>query len=569
MGNDITILIGGKAGQGIQTIGAILANICHDAGLFVFSTDDFQSRIRGGHSFHLLRIGSRPLSAPSLRPHILVAIDENTFDIHREKLMPGGIAVLNKNGGNGGGTEGKVYRIPLQDLAAEAGGKIASNTVAAGVVAAAMGAGLERVRGVISKWFETKGERIQALNLTAVEKGFEQGQEICFQSPFSFDGERSPDHVVMTGSKAAALGALAADCRFFPFYPMSPGTGIVTELAANSVDLPVVMEQAEDEIAAVNMAVGAAYTGIRSLVATSGGGFSLMVEGLGLSGITETPVVIINAQRPGPATGLATRTAQADLLFSIHASQDEFPRFVFAPGSVLDTFKTVKRAVMLSEKYQVPAIVLMDQYLADSARTETNDFVVGDEHRSFIQDTEMYQDETYHRYKVTEDGISPRCRPCTPHALVRVAGNEHMPDGLPSEAPENRVTMVDKRFAKVPAMVSDMRLPSVFCNNSTFFLTGWGSSKGVIMEACLQLREEGIDAGWILFEDIWPLDADGLKEVLGGKRLIMVEGNATGQLGTLIRTLTGIEYAAAILKYDGRPIYPEYIVERVKEIQVK
>ncbi|MCG8619047.1 MAG: 2-oxoacid:acceptor oxidoreductase subunit alpha [Desulfobacterales bacterium] len=569
MGNDITILIGGKAGQGIQTIGAILANICHDAGLFVFSTDDFQSRIRGGHSFHLLRIGSRPLSAPSLRPHILVAIDENTFDIHREKLMPGGIAVLNKNGGNGGGTEGKVYRIPLQDLAAEAGGKIASNTVAAGVVAAAMGAGLERVRGVISKWFETKGERIQALNLTAVEKGFEQGQEICFQSPFSFDGERSPDHVVMTGSKAAALGALAADCRFFPFYPMSPGTGIVTELAANSVDLPVVMEQAEDEIAAVNMAVGAAYTGIRSLVATSGGGFSLMVEGLGLSGITETPVVIINAQRPGPATGLATRTAQADLLFSIHASQDEFPRFVFAPGSVLDTFKTVKRAVMLSEKYQVPAIVLMDQYLADSARTETNDFVVGDEHRSFIQDTEMYQDETYHRYKVTEDGISPRCRPCTPHALVRVAGNEHTPDGLPSEAPENRVTMVDKRFAKVPAMVSDMRLPSVFCNNSTFFLTGWGSSKGVIMEACLQLREEGIDAGWILFEDIWPLDADGLKEVLGGKRLIMVEGNATGQLGTLIRTLTGIEYAAAILKYDGRPIYPEYIVERVKEIQVK
>jgi 2-oxoglutarate ferredoxin oxidoreductase subunit alpha len=570
MGNDMTILIGGKAGQGIQTIGAILAGICHDAGLFVFSVDDFQSRIRGGHSFHLLRVGSRPLSAPSGAPHILVAIDENTYSIHREELMPGGISILNQNGGEMPGDESdkRIYRVPLKALAREAGGEIASNTVAAGVVAAAMGAGLDRVKAVIFRQFESKGAKVSALNLAAVEKGFEAGSDIEFQSPVPFDGEKSRDHVVMNGAKAAALGALAADCRFFPFYPMSPGTGIITQLAAYSDQLPMVMEQAEDEIAAVNMAVGAAYAGVRSLVATSGGGFSLMVEGLGLSGITETPLVIINAQRPGPATGLATRTAQADLLFSIHASQDEFPRFVFAPGSVLDTYKAVKKAVMLSEKYQVPSIVLMDQYLADSTRTEINEFYVGDEHRSFIQDTEMYQGETYQRYRVTQSGISPRCLPCTPHALVKVAGNEHTPDGLPSEDPVNRVAMVDKRFSKLTAMSREMRLPSIFCDNSSFFLTGWGSSKGCIMEACLQLREEGIDAGWIIFEDLWPLDGRELKKRLTGKRLIMVEGNATAQLGSLIRTLTGVEYAVSILKYDGRPIYPSYIVDRVKDIQV-
>ncbi|MEH0019175.1 MAG: 2-oxoacid:acceptor oxidoreductase subunit alpha [Desulfobacter sp.] len=569
MGNDMTILIGGKAGQGIQTIGTILAGICHDAGLFVFSVDDFQSRIRGGHSFHLLRVGSRPLSAPSARPHILVGIDENTYGIHRDELVPGGIAVLNRNGGNHADLEAQngVFTVPLEDLARDAGGVIASNTVAAGVVAAVMGVEMARVRSVVSRRFRDKGEKVLALNLDAAEKGYAAGKSISFQAPVSFDGDTNGEHVVMSGAKAAALGALAADCRFFPFYPMSPGTGIVSQLAAYAGQLPMVMEQAEDEIAAVNMAVGAAYAGVRSLVATSGGGFSLMVEGLGLSGITETPIVIINAQRPGPATGLATRTAQADLLFAIHASQDEFPRFVFAPGSVLDTFNAVKRAVMLSEKYQVPSIVLMDQYLADSARTETNGFVTGDEHQSFIQDTEMYQAETYHRYKVTESGVSPRCLPCTPNALVRVAGNEHTPEGLPSEDPVNRVAMVDKRFAKLGAMTGEMRMPSVFCDNSSFFLVGWGSSKGCIMEACLHLREEGIDAGWILFEDLWPLDSHKLKVLLNGKRLLMVEGNATAQLGTLIRTLTGIEYAASILKYDGRPIYPEYIVDRVKEIQ--
>jgi 2-oxoglutarate ferredoxin oxidoreductase subunit alpha len=295
-----------------------------------------------------------------------------------------------------------------------------------------------------------------------------------------------------------------------------------------------------------------------------------MTEGLGLSAISETPVVIINAMRPGPATGLATRTAQADLLFVLNASQDEFPRFVFAPGSVLETFNSVKKAFWLSEKYQVPSIVLMDQFLIDSKRTEPGEFNIGFEHESFLDHrTEMYQDETYLRYKLATGGVSPRKIPCASQALVRVLGNEHTQEGFSTEDPEIRKQMVDKRFEKLTGMKSQMRMPSVFCENSSFFLTGWGSTKGSIMEACLHLREQGIDAGWIIFEDIWPLDTEKLKIMLANKKMIMVEGNSTSQLGTLIRQMTGFDYCSSVLKYDGRPIYPEYIIDKVKQIMGK
>lgn len=588
MARDITILIGGKAGQGIQTIGAILAGICHDAGLFVFSVDDFESRIRGGHSFHLLRVSTQPLSAPCYRPDILVAIDGDTYNIHKDKLAPNGIVVLNKDKLQD--QEPGVFCVPFAELAREAGGAIASNTVAAGVVAAVMGADFGAVKQVITRHFDKKGEKVLQLNLAAAEKGAAAGSKLSFAKRVQFERKEN-GHVVMTGAKAAALGALAADCRFFPFYPMSPGTAIITNVAAileqsqtgqsrtdqsqtgqsragqSPGQLPVVIEQAEDEIAAVNMAIGASYAGVRSLVATSGGGFSLMVEGLGLSAITETPIVIINAQRPGPATGLATRTAQADLLFTIHASQDDFPRFVFAPGSVLETYRAVKKAVFLSEKYQVPAVVLMDQFLADSAQSEPDEFDIGPEHASFLEkDTKLYQDETYERYRITDTGISPRCVPGHPHAMVRVAGNEHTPHGIPSEDPNNRNAMVEKRDRKLRAMKEEMSSPSVFCENSEFFLTGWGSSKGSIMEACLQLRGDGLDVGWIIFEDIWPINAPKLTRLLSHKKMIMVEGNAQSQLGTLIRSQTGLDYLSAVLKYDGRPLYPEFIIKKVKQI---
>lgn len=564
---EITILIGGAAGDGIQTIGGLLARVCHRAGLYIFSVDDFESRIRGGHSYHLLRIAGEPLSAPSAQVDILVAIDKTTYEVHKDQVRTDGVVLMNQDAGEPAGKN--VYPVSLVQLAKEAGGQIASNTVAAGAVLSMIGADFEDFSAVLKEEFGSRGEKVLQLNLAAAQKGYDFGSQIQYREQFDF-AQKDHSNVTLTGAKAAALGALAADCRFFSFYPMSPGTGIMTQAAGYSDRMPIVMEQAEDEIAAINMAIGASFAGVRSLVSTSGGGFCLMTEGLGLSAISETPVVVINAQRPGPATGLATRTAQADLLFVLNASQDEFPRFVFAPGSPKEVFNTVKKAFRLSEKYQVPAIILMDQYLIDSNRTEPGALEIGSEHESFLdQETELSQEETYLRYRITDTGISPRKVPCVSDALVRVLGNEHVEEGFSTEEPDIRVQMVEKRFRKLPSMKAHMRMPSVFCDNSSFYLTGWGSTKGSIMEACLHLREQGINAGWIIFEDIWPLDGASLNQVLKDKKMIMVEGNYTSQLGALIRQLTGLEYCSSILKYDGRPIYPEFIIEKARQIMGK
>lgn len=557
-------MIGGAAGQGIQTIGELLAKVCHNAGLFIFSMDDFESRVRGGHNFHLLRVSDKPISAPCPIPDILVAIDDKTYENHKDSVNPKGIILINDDKNNENSSN--VFNIPLESLAKEAGGAISSNTVAAGAVLAILGAKFKDFESVLKDLFKTKGQKILDLNLKAGKKGYDIGKDIKFFQSFDFSKTKH-QNTVMSGAKAAALGAIAADCRFFSFYPMSPGTSIISNAANYAEQLPIVIEQAEDEIAAINMAIGASFAGVRSLTSTSGGGFCLMTEGLGFAGISEIPVVIINAQRPGPATGLATRTAQADLLFAINASQDEFPRFVFAPGGVLETFNTVKKAFWLSEKYQVPSIVLMDQFLVDSSKTEPDGFKIGNEHETFlVHDTKMYQKETYLRYAKTDTGISPRLIPCSSDALVRSTGNEHTEEGLSSENPDNRNAMVEKRFKKLEMMLKEMQLPSIFCNEAAFFLTGWGSTKGSIMEACLHLREQGINAGWIIFEDLWPMDSKILTKTLQNKKMIMVEGNATCQLGSLIRQLTGIDYASSVLKYDGRPIFPSYIIERVKQI---
>lgn len=567
MKTDISILIGGAAGDGIQTIGELLSKACHQSGLFVFSIDDFQSRIRGGHSFHLLRISDQPVCAPRFDLDMLVALNISSYENHKDKIKPGAAVILNtdKKEDQAPG----IHTVSLAGIAKEAGGKIAANTVAAGVIGAMIGIGFDVMEGILTKEFKPRGEDILKLNITAARKGYDFGTGLTFDTRFEFN--KSGDaNKTLSGAQAAALGALAADCRFISFYPMSPGTSIVSSAVPYTEKLPLVIEQAEDELAAVNMAIGASFAGVRSLVSTSGGGFCLMTEGLGLAAMSEVPLVIINAQRPGPATGLATRTAQADLMFCIHASQDEFPRFVLAPGGVFETYQCVKRAFYLSEKYQVPVIVLMDQFLADSKKTESKVFEIGSEHTDFLDhETDLYRTQPYTRYRITQSGVSPRKTPCTSESIVRSTGNEHTPPGLSSEDPSVRTAMVEKRFRKVPHMEEEMRMPWVFSENSDIFLTGWGSTKGSIVEAGLLLREQGIDVGWIIFEDLWPLNRDDLKKVLENKQLIVVEANATAQLGSLIKMLTGIQFSDHILKYDGRPIDPAFIMEQFMKLKGK
>ena len=559
---DISIKIGGEAGQGIQTVGQLLALACQQAGMYVMAVNDFESRIRGGHSFFQVRISDRPVQAPDHRIHLLVALDEKTIQAHAAELVPGGIILMETEAG----LNKDVVPIPFIELAKQAGARITSNTVAAGACLALLGAPFNIMKRILSEQFGQKSRDILEKNIKAAELGFEAVKETSFKWAFSWK-ETRPRGILMEGSKAVAMGALAGDCRVGAFYPMSPATSIMAHLASFAAHCPVVVEQAEDEIAAINMVIGASFAGARAMTATSGGGFSLMVEGLGLAAITETPIVIVNAQRPGPATGLPTRTAQADLHFVIWASQDEFPRFVFAPGTPEEAYDITARAFNLSEKYQVPAIILVDQYFNDSLFTIEKPLAAPRKIERFIVgDKDMKDPGAYQRFAITPSGVSPRALPCKGKALVVVSSDEHREDGHISETISDRAHMVDKRQAKWPAMLSEMRPPQEYHEDSDILLVGWGSTKGAIKEAVDGLREKGLAAGSLHFTDLWPFPDRAVKTALQKKKKIfMVEQNTTAQLGQLIRQQTGLGFNGAILKYDGRPFYPVEILEGVQK----
>ncbi len=561
MSIDLTVKIGGEAGQGIQTVGQLLALTCQKAGLYIFAINDFESRIRGGHSFIQIRISEKQVRAPHHQVDTLICMDRRTMELHRDEVVPDGLIVMEAKHSIG---EKGILSIPILDLAGKAGGPITANTVAAGACLALLGAPFELFSDVAAKWFAGKSADIIKQNLTAAELGYDAVSGITFSGAFDWRG-REPRGKLLEGSQSLALGAMAGDLRFAAFYPMSPSTGIMAHLLKYSDRLPLVVEQAEDEIAAANMVIGSSFAGVRSMTATSGGGFCLMTEAIGLAGMSETPIVIVDAQRPGPATGLATRTSQADLLFVINASQDEFPRFVFAPGSPEEAYVTAARALHLSEKYQVPALILVDQYLLDSLYIIEKEFTVPDSHERFV--VSAGDDIHYKRYALTEDGVSPRRVPCNGMSLVVANGNEHNEDGHTTETIEDRNNMVNKRNAKVARMMAEMMPPSALHGDAEILLVGWGSTAGTVAEAAELLRRDGIECGSLHFTDIWPFPAKDAEQALSGaKQFFTVESNSNGQFARLLRQETGQVPSGKILKYDGRPFYPYEISVRVKEL---
>ncbi len=574
---DLTVTIGGEAGQGIQTVGDIIARVCHKAGLHLLAINDFESRIRGGHSFLQIRISDQPVLAPHHKIDLLIALNAETCALHKKEMAENGLVLLDvendaekedaKENLPEEAREKNVLPIAFSQMAKDAGGKIMTNTVAAGACLALLGAPFSAFEQILKTTFAEK-EKILRNNITAGRSGFDAVKNSDFDKAFDWPSDGSEKGKLLSGSQALALGALAADCRLAAFYPMSPATGIMIHLAEMMDELPVLVEQTEDEISAVNMIIGASYAGVRSLTATSGGGFSLMAEGLGLAGITETPVVIINSQRPGPATGLPTRTGQGDLLFVINASQDEFPRFVFAPRSVNQAYDTMIRAFHLSEKYQVPAIILTDQYFNDSLWMTTRKMAVPKKIERFVTtDEDMKSPSDYKRFAVTASGISPRALPCKGRALVCATANEHDEAGHMSETTADRNTMVEKRQTKAKDMTGEMNGPEGYHGESESLLVGWGSSDGAIREAVDLLRSDNFDVGGLVFSDIWPFPRKKTNDALSRcKRFITVEQNASSQLGLLIRQQTGHSFHTSLLQYDGRPFTANWIAERTKSV---
>lgn len=549
------ILVGGAAGQGIDTTAANLEMLLKKAGYYVFTMRDFMSRVRGGHNFSIIRFGNEPIFSHSAKLDGIIALDDDTVEIHNKELNKDGFILCDTKLK----TENeKAIKLNMDSMAKELGNPKVSGSIAIGAILKLFGIGLDHVDETMKHLVK---EAYLEMNLKAVRIGYES-VDTRFKSLESTTG----DYMILSGSEAVGLGALAAGLKFYSAYPMSPSTAVMEFLASKSVEAGIVVEQAEDEIAGINMAIGASFAGARAMTGTSGGGFCLKVEALGLSGIAEIPLVVIDVQRPGPATGLPTRTEQSDLKFVISAAQGEFPRMVIALRNHTDAFYQTIRAFDLAERYQIPVIILSDQYLGDSTAT-VEPYDLSNIHVAEpCQDN--YSEGEYLRYKITEDGISPRLIPGKTNNLVSADSDEHDERGFIIESSEERIQMMDKRMRKLDKLMEELQEPE-FIGGESFdtLLVGWGSTYGPIREAVGVLNEkEPGKYGALIFGDVFPLPKKLLIEkTTQAKQLINIEQNATGQLGGLIREQTGIVFDRSILKYDGRQISGEEIVERIQQ----
>ncbi len=559
---DYTIKVGGEAGQGIQTVGGTLARLFARSGYHVFTHQDYESRVRGGHNFYQIRVADNPVTSSRDSVDILVALDKDSITLHERELSDIGLIIYDANALKLEYDGPHFYDIPFDSLAVEHGGnKIMSNTVSVGAVLGILGMKLDILDEIINKAFAKKQDEVIRGNLLAAKAGHDYAESNCENCSGRFHTTEAADkaRMLIAGNDAIGLGAVSSGLKFFSAYPMTPSTGIMNYIAGKEEEYGIIVEQAEDEISAINMALGASFAGVRSMTGTSGGGFALMTEGLSLAGITETPVVIALAQRPGPATGLPTRTEQGDLQFAIYGGHGEFPRIIYAPGSPEQAFYQTNKAFDMAEKYQVPVIIMTDQYLADTQWTfdsfDTSKLKYTDYR---LRGKELEELPDYKRYTCTESGVSPMALPGKSVHLVVTDSDEHDEEGHMIEDAETRILMTHKRlFKKLTLIQKEMEPPVLYGpDNPEIILAGWGSTYGVIKEA-VDLLSENHNISMLYFNEIYPLplfDKFNYMNILQKAKLsLCIENNASGQFAKLIRSETGFEFMSKINKYDGRP----------------
>lgn len=560
--------MGGAAGQGLDTIAHLLGKALARDGYRLFTCKDYMSRVRGGHNFSLLRVGEKTPRGPAKRVDLLVALNEETFLLHRHNLASGGRVIYDPERFSLPEEKAGIgIPIPLQELAKEAGGKVMSNTVAVGALLVTLGLDTLTVEKLLEENYAHREDLVRK-NINALKAGYDAASAFCkpcFNMPLAAAGSQG-EMLFMDGNQVLGMSALASGCRFLSAYPMTPATGIMNYLAGKQSTCEVVVEQAEDEIAAINMALGGSYAGLRSMVSTSGGGFSLMVEGLSLAGMTETPLVVFVAMRPGPATGLPTRTEQGELNFVIHAGHGEFPRAVLSASSMEDAFYRLNKAFELADKYQVPVIFLSDQHFADSGRSLPPFDFSRLEYNRYLVEKEEEVESPYRRYSLTESGVSPRILPgMFPNEVVLVDSDEHSEKGNIIEDAHTRKAMVEKRRSKMQSIEVEMEEPFFYGSaKPDLLLLGWGSTYGALRETVDILLERKLEAALLHFTDLWPLPTREVEKLLPEvEKSFCVEGNSSGQFTALLKSQSGLSVDHRVLKYDGRPFYAEEILEEV------
>lgn len=560
--NDISIVLAGGAGQGIKTVETILLRIFKDYGLNIFSCKEYMSRVRGGLNSIQIRIGPERVDAWIDRIDLLLPLSSDisrlTHRIDENTLIIGDCKRLNYS---------NIFNFSFEEVARDAGDRRASNIVAVGLILALFGVALEMLLNYISDKFAGKPQKTVNANHIAAREGYKKGLSLINDKVMKIKFEPIKginNDILINGAQAVGLGAIAGGCNFIGSYPMSPATGVLEFLAQQSNDFDIAVEQAEDEIAALNMVLGSWYAGARGLATTSGGGFALMGEAMSLSGITEVPAVVHIAQRPGPGTGLPTRTEQGDLNLALYSGHGDFSRAIYAPGSLSEAYFVTAHSFNVADEFQIPVVILTDQYLMDSMyNTETLNSNIVDIKKHIVKTEPKYQ-----RYKYTENGISPRGVPGFGEGMVTVDSDEHTENGRITEDWNVRNKMMEKRLKRLDQLKENALMPEIIGNASgDIVVIGWGSSRNMIKESVEKLGHNKIL--YLHFSQVYPINPKVQDFLENAKKIVVIENNFTGQFAELLFTTFRIEIDKKVLQTDGFPFSVEYITDQLDNLEVK
>ncbi len=552
---DYSIVLGGEAGQGIQTVEQFLTKALKLSGYHVFSTKEYMSRVRGGANTTEIRVSSRPVNCHVDRIDLFVPLDPKVIPRQKHRFTDDTVMLGDKES-----LGEDVLDVPFSEIAGEVGDEIYTNMVAVGVLAGLFQVDRRLLEEMIEERFRAKSDEIAEGNKKAVNRGCDIAEKLLKEGEVKVGVKRAKaaKDMLLKGSEAVALGAVAGGCNFIAAYPMSPSTAVLNFMAAHQHDFGIVVEQAEDEIAAINMVVGAWYAGARAMANTSGGGFALMEEGVSLAGMLESPAVIHVAQRPGPATGLPTRTAQEDLELVLYSGHGEFPRIILAPGTLEQGFKLARKAFNLADKHQVPVFLLTDQYYMDSYYN-----IPALDAKPMVERHIVETSEGYRRYDLASSGVSPRGIPGYGEGLVCVDSDEHDMNGHITEDLSLRVEMVDKRLKKLNGIMEDVLKPELIGQKDyKTLVVCWGTTRNVVEEAL----KEFDDVSALHFTQVHPVHDAATEYLDRAEEVVSLENNATAQFAKQLKMQTGYEVVYTILKYDGLPFSVEEVVEKIREV---
>ena len=578
---EISFRIGGEAGQGVESSGAGFCQALTRAGLQVIGVPSYYERIRGGHNHFSIRAANRETPLGSVRDavDVLLALNAETVTEHLNCMNPNGVIIVDEDTDLESlqpeldKSDVQLVRVPIKEIATKHGSEVMTNTAALAVAAAVSGFDVKYMMSVIKDNFQAKGDKIVDANQAVAQEAYALATDQYGLLVAEALGDcEAPPRLSLHSNTAYAMGAIGGGCKFVAGYPMTPWSSVLEYLSGHAAGWGLVVKHAEDEIAAVNMAIGAAYAGVRAMTGSSGGGFDLMTEGISLAAMTETPLVVFLAQRPGPATGLSTRTAQGDLMLAIHAGHGEFPRMVIAPHTPEEHFFAAARALNLAEKYQCLVIVLSDHYFANTVMSRDRslfDFgAITIERGKWITPEELDEMDEYKRFAVTDDGVSPRVIPGShPKAVFLTTSNEHREDGHISEDPYVVEAQISKRNRKMEGIKGEIRAPlREGPESADLTMVTWGSTYGPALEAMQILNENGGSANMVHFVDMWPFPVEATQEALSdAKRIVVIEGNYSGPLARLIETEARIPIQERINKYDGRHFTYEFILAQLED----